>query len=61
VLYAEKSSLSLKKASELTHNMYQITYTLPEAKITKSRLLTMDAEQNELYKIINKNFRVLQR
>jgi transposase len=56
VLYAEKSSLSLKKASELTHNMYQITYTLPDAKITKSRLLTMDVEQNELYKIINKNF-----
>lgn len=27
VLYAEKSSLSLKKAAELTHNMCQITYT----------------------------------
>ena len=29
VLYAEKSTLSLKKAAEVTHNMYQITYTLP--------------------------------
>lgn len=56
VLYAEKSKLSLKKASELTHNMYQIIYTLPESKIIKSRLLTMDTEQNELYQIINKNF-----
>lgn len=35
VLYHEKSRLSLKKAAELTHNMYQITYTLPESKHTK--------------------------
>jgi transposase len=56
VLYTEESSLSLKKAAELTHNMYQITYTLPESKQTKSRLLKMDEEQAELYQIINKNF-----
>lgn len=56
VLYAEKSSLSLKKAAELTHNMYQITYTLPQSRHTKSRLLNMDDEQAELYQIINKNF-----
>jgi len=47
VLYAEKSSLSLKKAAELTHNMYQITYTLPDSKHTKTRLLNMDTEQAE--------------
>lgn len=56
VLYQEKSSLSLKKAAELTHNMYQITYTLPESKHTKSKLLNMDEEQAELHQIINKNF-----
>jgi hypothetical protein len=56
VLYAEKSSLSLKRASEITHNMYQITYTLPDSKHTKSKLLKMDEEQAELYQIINKNF-----
>jgi transposase len=56
VLYAEKASISLKKAAELTHNMYQITYTLPESKHTKSRLLNMDEEQAQLYQIINKNF-----
>jgi transposase len=56
VLYKEKSTLSLKKAAEVTHNMYQITYTLPESKHTKSRLLNMDKEQEELYRIINKNF-----
>jgi len=56
VLYLEKSNLSLKKSAELTHNMYQITYTLPESKHTKSQLLRMDDEQAVLYYIINKNF-----
>jgi transposase len=56
VLCTERSSLSLKKAAELTHNMYQITYTLPDSKHTKSRLLKMDNEQAELYQMINKNF-----
>lgn len=56
VLYKEKSTLSLKKAAELTHNMYQITYTLPESRHTKTRLLNMDDQQAELYQIINKNF-----
>lgn len=56
VLKKEKSNLSLNKASEITHNMYQITYTLPESKHIKSKLLKMDSEQSELYQIINKNF-----
>jgi transposase len=56
MLYEEKSTLSLKKAAELTHNMYQITYTLPESKQTKSRLLNMDEQQAELYRLACKNF-----
>ena len=56
VLRKEKSKLSLKKAAELTHNIYQITYTLPESRHTKSRLLNMDDAQAELYQIILKNF-----
>ena len=56
VLYKEKSALSLKKSAELTHNMYQITYTLPESKHTKSKLLKMDDQQAELFQIIQKNF-----
>lgn len=56
ILSKEKSGLSLNKAAELTHNMYQITYTLPESKHTKSMLLKMDNQQNELYQIIVKNF-----
>lgn len=56
VLYEEKSAISLKRATELTQNMYQITYILPESKQTKSRLLDMDEELAELYRIVRKNF-----
>jgi len=45
-----------KKSAELTHNMYQITYMLPESKHTESHLLKMDDEQAELYQIIGKYF-----
>jgi hypothetical protein len=55
-LYLEKSTLSLRKAAELTHNMYQVNYTLPDSGHTKTRLLTMDAEQKELFEIISRNF-----
>ena len=55
ILCIENSSLSVKKATELTHNMYQITYTLPDSNHTKSRLLKMDDQQAELYQIIQKN------
>ena len=56
VLREEESVILLKRASELTRNMYQITYTLPESKQTKSKLLNMDEEQAELYQIVCKNF-----
>lgn len=56
VLYQEKSTLSLKKTTELTHNMYQITNTLPDSKHAKTKLLKMNEKQQELYDIIEKNF-----
>jgi transposase len=56
ILYKEKSSLSVKKAAGLTHNMYRITYTLPVSKHTKSLLLKMDDLQAELYNIVMKNY-----
>ena len=56
ILYQAESTLSLRKAAELTHNIYQITYTLPESKHTKSILLNMDKDQTELVKIINEKF-----
>jgi transposase len=55
ILNKEKASFSVKKSIELTHNMYQICYTLPESKHTKSKLMKMDDEQRELYRIILKN------
>lgn len=56
VLHKEKSQLSLKQASELTHTIYQLSYTLPDSKHLKSILLKMDDLQAELYRIINENF-----
>ncbi len=56
VLYKEKSTLTIERSAELTHNMYQINYTLPESKHLKSRLLKMDDQQAELYRIIRKIF-----
>ena len=58
-LYSEKSSLSVKKAADLTHNMYQITYQLPDSKTIESHLLKMDEEQQELVNIVERFFRVL--
>jgi hypothetical protein len=55
-LYASKSTLSLKRAAEITHNIYQITYQLPDSKRTQSQLLKTDEQQSELLQIINQNF-----
>lgn len=52
LLKQAKSTLSIKRSVELTHNMYQITYMLPHSKHTKSNLLKMDKEQEELYNIV---------
>ncbi len=52
LLKQAKSNLSVKRSVELTHNMYQITYMLPQSKHTKSKLLKMDDEQAELYNVI---------
>jgi len=56
VLKAENSYLSVKRAAELTHNMYQINVTLPESKHMKSILLRMSQEQGDLYQIVLKYF-----
>ena len=56
VLHKEKASFSLKTASEITHNMYQVTYHLPDSKHRKSALLKMDQQQAKLYQIIQKYF-----
>ncbi len=55
-LYEVNSSLSLKKAAEITHNIYQLSYTLPGAKQRKLCLLKMDDKQTELVRIVNEKF-----
>ena len=55
-LYEVNSSLSLKKAAEISHNIYQLSYTLPGAKQRKLCLLKMDDKQTELVRIVNEKF-----
>jgi transposase len=56
ILKKEKSSISLKKAAELTHTMYQLQIVLPESKKQQFINLKMDEPQTELWKIIGKNY-----
>lgn len=56
ILKKERSTISLKRAAELTHNIYQLNIVLPESQHHKSILLKMDYEQSVLYSIILKNF-----
>ena len=56
VLQESKASISPQKANQITHNMYQITYSLPDSKYTKTILLKMDEQQEELFKIVEENF-----
>lgn len=56
VLQESKSSISPQKANQITHNMYQVTYSLPDSKYTKTILLKMDEQQEELFKIVGKYF-----
>lgn len=56
ILKKERSYLTVKRAAEITHNMYQINVVLPESQHLKSILLQMDQEQADLYQIILKYF-----
>jgi transposase len=56
ILKKEKSTLSVKKAAELTHNMYEISYILPDSRQMKSSLLKMDDSQAELHRLVLKNY-----
>jgi len=56
VLHKEAAGISVTRAAELTHNMYQINVVLPESLEHKSILLNMDQEQAHLYQIVLKNY-----
>jgi transposase len=56
VLKKEQYPLSVEKAAEITHNMYQVEILLPESQQTKNILLKMDKLQTLLIQIISKNY-----
>ncbi len=41
-------NMSARRAAELTHNMYELEYTLPDSQESKRTILRMDAEQQML-------------
>lgn len=53
LLIKHRLGFSPKRAAELTHNMYQIEYTLPDSGEKKTTLLKMDDEQQKLYEVIH--------
>lgn len=56
VLHSSNSNISINRARELSHTMYQITYLLPESKQIKTVTLQMGEEQSELKRIVDENF-----
>ncbi len=48
-------SMSAKRAGELTHTMYEITYTLPDSRKTERKILKMmDDEHQSLYDAVHR-------
>lgn len=52
ILNNHKVRFSVKRAIELTQNIYEISYTLPDSKKEKTKHLKMDDEQQILFNII---------
>jgi len=47
---------SVKKASEITRNLYQIKYRLPNSRTQVTKTLKMDENQQKLIEVIKENF-----
>ncbi len=45
--------MSAKRAGELTHNMYELQYVLPDSQAECQRILTMDDEQQLLHDAVH--------
>lgn len=54
VLAESHSGLSPKRAIELTHTMYALSYLLPNSEKMERCILKMDPEQEVLYKVIHR-------
>ena len=55
ILKANKSTITLKQAEELTKRMYQIDLLLPSSGKKRQYPLVMDERQRELYTLVIKN------
>ena len=49
-----KSEITVKRAQELTKTMYQLIYRLPKSRRTKTKILRMDSQQQELYDMVSR-------
>jgi transposase len=49
-----KSEITLKRAQEVTKTMCQLTYRLPKSMLTKTKILGMNVEQQQLYDMLLK-------
>ena len=52
ILRQAHSTITIDRARELTKNMYQLTYTLPESRIERTALMKMDQEQQTIYELV---------
>jgi transposase len=52
ILYEADAPFSVRRAAELTHNIYEIEIILPDSKIERKIFLNMDEEQKILYNIL---------
>lgn len=55
LLEKHNAGFSPKRAAELTHNMYEMKYLLPDSKKKEKTILKMDDEQKILYATIQKD------
>ena len=54
LLIEAKVEMTSKRAAELTQNIYEIEYTLPQSKKIQKRLLKLSPEQQMLYEVVKK-------
>jgi transposase len=52
VLKKAKSDITIYQAQELTKNMYQLTCQFPKSKKIVTKILNMDQQQTELYRLV---------
>ena len=52
LLKKAKSGITVYQAQELTKNMYQLTCQLPKSKKNVTKIMNMDQQQTELYRLV---------